>query len=144
LSCAIEKDEFPVNGNAQGQIEKPASHSKNPAACAGGQRSYNFISFLNSPMSLESSFEPYLTREEVAAILHISPRTVRRLIESKQLRSVKLGKLVRITPDDLRIYQRGLDRASIDVAENVAGHCIPLKDRPARLPLKVVVKSGGD
>jgi excisionase family DNA binding protein len=42
-----------------------------------------------------------LTVDEVAGRLRASPRHVRRLIERGELPVVRLGKLVRVTPDDL-------------------------------------------
>jgi excisionase family DNA binding protein len=49
--------------------------------------------------------------DEVAAILGVSARTVRRLIAAGELLACRLGRLVRVHPDDLAAYvnrQRGL------------------------------------
>ena len=44
---------------------------------------------------------PLYTVKEAARILNTCERTVRRLIKSKQLPIVRLGRLIRIDPDDL-------------------------------------------
>jgi excisionase family DNA binding protein len=49
--------------------------------------------------------------DEVAAILGISARTVRRLIAAEELMACRLGRSVRVHPDDLARYvnrRRGL------------------------------------
>jgi len=45
-----------------------------------------------------------LTIDEVAEVLSVSPRTVRRSIESRALRVHRLGRLVRISDDDLAVF----------------------------------------
>ncbi len=42
-----------------------------------------------------------LTSEQVAHKLHVSPRTVARLVSRGELRVVKLGRAVRFRPDDV-------------------------------------------
>jgi excisionase family DNA binding protein len=49
--------------------------------------------------------------DEVAAILGLSARTVRRLIARRELTPCRVGRSVRVHPDDLAAYidrQRGL------------------------------------
>ena len=45
--------------------------------------------------------EPLHTVKEAANILNVSEKTVRRLIEKRLLRAIKIGGLVRVTPLDL-------------------------------------------
>ena len=45
-----------------------------------------------------------LTTNDVAAILGVSARTVRRLVASGQLRPVYVGRLPRFTDDEIRAY----------------------------------------
>jgi excisionase family DNA binding protein len=45
--------------------------------------------------------EPLHTIGEVAKILKVSEKTVRRLIDKRDLRSVKIGGFVRVAPADL-------------------------------------------
>lgn len=53
-------------------------------------------------MNTESNSPAHLlTAKEVAMILHVSERTVRRLISEKRLRVVRIGRSVRIRPDAL-------------------------------------------
>jgi excisionase family DNA binding protein len=42
--------------------------------------------------------------DEVAAILGVSVRTVRRLIAAEELMACRLGRSVRVHPDDLAAY----------------------------------------
>lgn len=46
--------------------------------------------------------EPLLTVDETAAILRLSTRQIRRLIASRALTVVRIGKSVRVRPEDLR------------------------------------------
>jgi excisionase family DNA binding protein len=53
-----------------------------------------------------------LTVSEVASRLRCSPRMVRRLADAGELERVKLGALVRITPESVAAYKQRLrDRA---------------------------------
>lgn len=52
-----------------------------------------------------------LTVPQVADLLGVSPRTVRRLIYSAELKSVKIGTAVRVAPEDLAAYIAGLRQA---------------------------------
>jgi excisionase family DNA binding protein len=45
-----------------------------------------------------------LTIDEAAEVLNVSPRTVRRLIESRALPAHRLGRLVRISSPDLAAF----------------------------------------
>ena len=49
-------------------------------------------------------FEPLLTVEETATALHTSTKTVRRRIASGDLPAVRIGRLRRVRPADLRWY----------------------------------------
>jgi excisionase family DNA binding protein len=58
--------------------------------------------------------DPLLTVSEVAKILRLSVRSVRRLIAENQLRVFRIGRAVRIWPEDLRAF---LDASGQDVKE---------------------------
>lgn len=45
-----------------------------------------------------------LTKEQVAKVLQVTPRTVHSYIESGELPAVKIGRRVRITTEDLRAF----------------------------------------
>jgi excisionase family DNA binding protein len=49
-----------------------------------------------------------LTVEQVAERLSVSTRTVRRLIDSGELPAHRMGRMVRVSVDDLERYIRGL------------------------------------
>ena len=42
--------------------------------------------------------------EQVADLLNVSTKTVRRLIENEQLRFHRIGRIIRISREDLRAY----------------------------------------
>jgi excisionase family DNA binding protein len=71
---------------------------------------------------MSTGIEPLLTREEAADILNMSVSWVRAQIRHGRLRAKKLGKLVRIEPQDLRDFIQTLDWA---VAKNVGTPYIP-------------------
>ncbi len=48
-----------------------------------------------------------LTLEQVADYLSVSSRTVRRLIDDKQLRCIQVGRQKRFDPKDLEAYVKG-------------------------------------
>jgi len=48
--------------------------------------------------------EPLLTIKEVAATLGASVKTVRREIDAGELPAVRIGRLIRVRPVDLRAY----------------------------------------
>jgi excisionase family DNA binding protein len=64
-----------------------------------------------------------LTTREVAAVLHVHPRTVQRLVERGELSVVRLGSAVRFDPSDLGgLISRFKERtrnAGADVADSV-------------------------
>lgn len=60
----------------------------------------------------DDPLRPLLSRREVAAILACSERYVKDLTRSKRLRSVRVGKLVRVRPDDLARFMDELDPAT--------------------------------
>jgi excisionase family DNA binding protein len=51
--------------------------------------------------SLASALQPLLTIEQVADLLQVSEKTVRRLMLSKRLPHVRLGRVVRFRQDEL-------------------------------------------
>jgi excisionase family DNA binding protein len=62
---------------------------------------------------------------QVAEYLGVSERTVRRLISSGQLKSVKVGRAVRIVPEDLAAYVESLRQGTATC---------PLCGHPGRAP----------
>jgi excisionase family DNA binding protein len=72
---------------------------------------------------MTTAIEPLLTREEVADILRCSVSTVRRHIAAKRLRAKKLGKLVRIEPEDLQDFRRRFPE--VDVVKTEATPYLP-------------------
>ena len=50
----------------------------------------------------------YLTYAEAAERLHISPRYIRRLCASRQIRAVRIGRAVRISPNELARFELSL------------------------------------
>jgi excisionase family DNA binding protein len=58
-----------------------------------------------APRNREERRHPELLDYDTAApVLRCSPRMVRKLVETRQLASVKVGSLVRIHPDDIDDY----------------------------------------
>ncbi len=45
-----------------------------------------------------------LTIKDVAALLQVSTKQVRRLIESRELTHYRIGRLYRVAPDDLKAF----------------------------------------
>jgi excisionase family DNA binding protein len=60
-----------------------------------------------------------LDYDTAAAILGCSPRMVRKLVETRQLDSVKVGRLVRVEPDALDRY---IERHRRPATESGGGH----------------------
>ena len=60
----------------------------------------------------QGSVEPLLTPADVAEILRISLRSVRRLFAKKKLRVVHIGRAVRVRASDLRAYIEALAEQS--------------------------------
>ena len=48
--------------------------------------------------------QQYMTYGDVARTLQVSVRMVRKLAASRQIRGVRIGRCVRITPDELARY----------------------------------------
>jgi excisionase family DNA binding protein len=71
---------------------------------------------------MTASIEPLLTREEAAELLGISVSSVKRQIRKRNLRTKRLGKLVRIEPADLRDF---INRCPDAVAETVGTPFLP-------------------
>ena len=55
---------------------------------------------------MAQQFEDMLTIAEVAGLLKVSAKTVRRWLDSKQLVGHRLGRQWRISKDDLRTFVR--------------------------------------
>jgi excisionase family DNA binding protein len=51
-----------------------------------------------------------LTVSEAARLEHVSPRTVRRQIESGELPYYRIGRAIRISPEDLTSFLKRLKR----------------------------------
>lgn len=51
-----------------------------------------------------TDLEPLLTIEQAAKILNVSPKTLQRRIKAGRLAVIKDEGLLRIRPDDLRLY----------------------------------------
>ncbi len=54
-----------------------------------------------------SNYPPVLNVNNVAEILGVTPKTVRNLIKTKTITSIKVGRLVRIPKDSLIDYLHG-------------------------------------
>ena len=57
-----------------------------------------------TPPESRGGVEPLLTAAEVAKILRLSVRSVRRLIAENELHVVRVGRSVRVRPEDLRSF----------------------------------------
>ena len=53
------------------------------------------------------NYPPVLNVNNVAEILGVTPKTVRNLIKSKTISSIKVGRLVRVTKESLIDYLQG-------------------------------------
>lgn len=53
-----------------------------------------------------------LTTAEAAERLNVTPRMARKLVETRELASVKIGRLVRISPDAINAYIAAQTRES--------------------------------
>lgn len=62
-------------------------------------------------MSTADAFEPLLTYSQTAEILGVTERTVRTLVSTKALPTVRFGGNVRIDPADLRAFIENAKRA---------------------------------
>lgn len=59
---------------------------------------------MSAPSVPPISANPLLTASEVAVILHVSLRTVRRLIASNELEAVRIGSSVRVQDSVLQAF----------------------------------------
>lgn len=59
---------------------------------------------MSAPSVPPISANPLLTASEVADLLHVSLRTVRRLIASNELKAVRIGRSVRVQASVLRAF----------------------------------------
>ena len=59
---------------------------------------------MSAPSPHPTSANPLLTASEVAVILHVSLRTVRRLIASNELEVVRIGRSVRVQASVLQAF----------------------------------------
>ena len=59
------------------------------------------------PQGRKPVLPPLLTVDEVASILKLSSRQVRRLIKDKALPVLRIGCSIRISPPDLDLWVRG-------------------------------------
>jgi excisionase family DNA binding protein len=57
-----------------------------------------------TPTESRGGVDRLLTVAEVAELLRLSVRSVRRLIAEKQLRVVRVGRSVRVRPEDLKSF----------------------------------------
>jgi len=51
-----------------------------------------------------NALEPLLSIAQTAEVLNVSPKTVHRIIDGGKLPFIRMGKVIRIRPDDLRAY----------------------------------------
>lgn len=65
-------------------------------------------------LSVVADDRPFYSQKSLAAKLRVSERMVRKLIESGQIRSYKIGRATRIAPEDVDSYlaSRCQDRAA--------------------------------
>ena len=59
-----------------------------------------------SQTTSEETTKPLLTISEVAEVCRVAPRTVRRWIERGEMAAHRLGRQVRISEKDLKIFLR--------------------------------------
>jgi len=67
--------------------------------------------------ALPGGIDPLLTVTEVAEVLRLSVRSVRRLILENKLRVVRIGRAVRVRPEDLRSFLDASGQARPGAAE---------------------------
>jgi len=58
-----------------------------------------------------AQLEPLLTVDDVAKVLRLSLRTIRRLIAEGKLPVVRIGRAIRIRPQAVEAFLEGLERA---------------------------------
>ncbi|SRR5260370_15108576 len=68
-------------------------------------------SVADQPHVSSAPFVPLMTIGETAAILHLAPRTIHRMIERGDLHAVRIGRSIRIRREDIRqvIYGTSTD-----------------------------------
>jgi excisionase family DNA binding protein len=59
-----------------------------------------------------ATVSPLLDYDQAAEILGCTPRLARKLVETRQLASIKVNSLVRISPDDIADYINRQRRAA--------------------------------
>jgi excisionase family DNA binding protein len=69
---------------------------------------------IGADMAEQLQFPELLTIEEVAALLGVNLRYVRRMVAERRIPIVKIGHLVRIEKDDIESYVRAQRRPSRD------------------------------
>jgi excisionase family DNA binding protein len=87
LSARGRPDQFDPEAGASGGLNSPVVK----------ERPF----FSKQRVSGLSRLEPLLTVGETAAILNVSPRTVRRLIAARAIPAVSIGRSVRVRPRDV-------------------------------------------
>jgi excisionase family DNA binding protein len=58
---------------------------------------------MKPPVPCDPDLTPLLTVAEVATYLHVRTRTVRRLIDSKELQAIRIGRLARVSEEVLKV-----------------------------------------
>ena len=53
---------------------------------------------------MKPEIQPLLDYEATAALLGVTPRLARKLVETRQLASVRVGRLVRVEPEAISEY----------------------------------------
>ena len=71
------------------------------------------------PLEPRGRIDSLLTVAEVAEILQLSVRSVRRLIAEKKLRIVRIGRAVRVRPEDLRSFIEEAAKSGQEMMEDV-------------------------
>jgi excisionase family DNA binding protein len=64
--------------------------------------------FAGQPNSSSPLFSPLMTVSETAAVFHLSPRTIRRMIRRGELYAVRIGRSVRIRTEDIQYIIHGI------------------------------------
>jgi excisionase family DNA binding protein len=132
----LEIDE-PPNGNAGKRPMRPerqrATRCDKPAETATRPR-HGARANSQSPTPVTPSVG-LLTTEEAAALLHVHPRTVQRIVERGDLSAVHLGGAVRFDPQDV---QGLIERVKCRAANRTRGDDV----RPRRRSSRATVPSG--
>lgn len=59
------------------------------------------------PTKRTQPFEPLIDIEEVARLLHVDVRQVRRLVHERRILTIKWGHLLRFDPTEIKIWVEG-------------------------------------